>query len=75
MRVVTSHTTKLTPVETIPAFAVILRAIWTRGKDQQDALGVSTGWCPILLAMKAGEYGSSDTIRADEKIDRVVVLD
>ena len=28
----------LTPVETIPAFAVILRAIWTRGEDQQDAL-------------------------------------
>ena len=65
----------LTPVETIPAFAVIIRAIWTRGKDQQDALGVSTGWCPILLAMKAGANGSSDTIRADEKIDRVVVLD
>ena len=30
--------TKLTDVQGEPAFVVIIRAIWCRGKDQSDAL-------------------------------------
>ena len=39
-------------------------------------VGRSSGWRPILLAMHSRvAHGSSDVIRANEKIDRVVVLD
>jgi hypothetical protein len=30
--------TRLTPVEKIPAYAVIIRATWERGETQADAL-------------------------------------
>lgn len=32
------RTTKLEPVEAIPAYAVIIRATWERGETQREAL-------------------------------------
>ena len=37
-------------------------------------VGISSGWCPIHLAMRSGSYGSSDTIRADETITHVELV-
>ena len=37
-------------------------------------VGVTTGWRPCHLAMRAGAYGSSDTIRADEQFDSVQIV-
>lgn len=37
-------------------------------------VGRTTGWRPCHLAVRAGSYGSSDVIWADEVFDRVEVL-
>lgn len=38
-------------------------------------VGVTTGWRPVHLAMRAGSRGSSDLIGCAERFDSVVVLD
>lgn len=34
-------------------------------------VGITTGWRPVLLAMRGGAHGSSDLIRADEVFTRI----
>jgi hypothetical protein len=39
-------------------------------------VGRTTGWRPSLLALRAyTQHGSSDLIRADERIDRVTLIE
>lgn len=38
-------------------------------------VGMTMGWRPCLLAMRAGSYGSSDTIGVSERFATITVLD
>ena len=37
-------------------------------------VGITTGWKPILLAVRGNASGSSDTIGADEQFTRITVV-
>jgi hypothetical protein len=37
-------------------------------------VGVSTGWRPCMLAVRANAYGSSDVINPDENFETVTVV-
>lgn len=37
-------------------------------------VGITTGWQPVMLAVRAGSSGSSDIIGADETFTRIQIL-
>lgn len=42
------------------------------GKRSTFRVGMTTGWRPVIIAIKEGAYGSSDIVTADEQIDTVI---